>query len=85
MLSAESPAGGHDPEPEFASRIMSQKFGFGRLVLPSNGENVQGQAARQGHHALVQLRKVREQGRRDEGVGKQEQKGVAGVVVIVIG
>ena len=65
---------------------MSQKVGFGvRPVLLSNGENVQGEPARQGHHELGQLRKVREQGGRDESVGKQEQEGVAGVVLIIIG
>ena len=37
--------------------------------------------ARQGHRELIQLREVREQGGRGEGVGKQEQEGVAGVVL----
>ena len=61
---------------------MNQKVGFGkRLELLCSGENVKGEAARQGHRELIQLREVREQGGRGEGVGKQEQEGVAGVVL----
>ena len=44
-----------------------------------------GEPARQGHHELIQLREVREQGGRGEGVGIQEQQGVAGDGLIVIG
>ena len=54
-------------------------------VLLRNGENVQGEPARQGHHELVHLNEVRKWSRRNEGVGKQEQQGVARVVLIVIG
>ena len=67
-------------------RIASHKVRFGRRpVLLRHGENVEGEPARQGHHELIQLREVREQGGRGEGVGKQEQQGVAGVGLIVIG
>ena len=65
--------------------IVNQKVGFGkRLVLLCNGESVQGEPARQGHRELIQLREVREEGGRGEGVGKHEQEGVAGVVLIII-
>ena len=50
-----------------------------------HGENVEGEPARQGHHELIQLREVREQGGRGEGVGTQEQQYMAGDGLIVIG
>ena len=51
----------------------------------NNGENVQGELVPQCNHELVHVRKAWEQVRRDEGIGKQEQKGVAGVVFVIVG
>ena len=49
------------------------------------GENVQGEPTRHGHRELVHLTEVRKWSRRNEGVGEQEQRRVARVVLIVIG
>ena len=71
VLSAKKPGRGHESEPKVASGIVSGA----RPILLNNGENAQRKSARQEHHELIQLRKVREQGGRDEGVGKPEQEG----------
>ena len=64
---------------------MSQRvrFGMGSILL-SNGENAQGKPAPQCNHEPVHVGKAHEQDRRDEGVGKQEQKSVAGIVFFVV-
>ena len=46
-------------------------------------KNVRGKPALQCNHELVHLGKAREQDRRDEGISKQEHKGVAGMVFVV--
>ena len=84
VLKAE-PDQGRSSEPESVSRIMSQKVRFRmRPVLLSNGQNVQGKLAPQCNHELVHVGKAREQGRRDKGIGKQVQKGAAGIVFVVV-
>ena len=85
MLKATGPTGAAAQKPESVSGIVSQKVRFGvRLVLLSNGKKVQGKPAPQGHHELIHVGKAREQGGRDEGVGKQEQEGVAGIMYIIV-
>ena len=59
-------------------------FRIGPILL-RNGENVQGELARLGHHELIQLAEVRKKSRCKEGDGKQEQQRVARVVLIVVG
>ena len=72
-------------EPESVPRIMSQGVRFRKgSILLSNGENVQGKPAPQCNHELVHVGKAREQDRRDEDVGNQEQEGVAGTVFVVV-
>ena len=56
-----------------------------RSILLSNGENVQGKPAAQRNHELVHTEEARKQDRRDASVSQQEQKGVAGVVFVVVG
>ena len=62
------------------TRSVRQRIRFGkRAVLLSDGEDVQGEPAAQGHHKLVHVGEGRQQHRREDGVSTQEQEGVAGV------
>ena len=56
-----------------------------RVVLLSDGENVQGEPAAQYNLELVHVAEPGGQHRRDEGVRAQEQESVAGVVLVVVG
>ena len=54
------PRRGRAPGPEVATRIVSQMIKYAKgPVLLRNGENVQGESARWGHHELVHLAEVR--------------------------